>query len=228
MDYLSIKKWASDDRPREKLQTKGLASLSDAELLAILIGTGTRETSAVELARQILATTGYNLGLLGKKSVNDLMQVKGIGEAKAVSIVAALELGRRRNKSESAGQFQLASSKNVFEYVSPFLADIPHEEFWVLYLNRSNRIIEHYKLSQGGISGTVTDIRLILKRALELLATSLIICHNHPSGNIQPSEQDKQITEKLKAAAIQMDLKLLDHLILADNLYYSFCDEGLL
>jgi DNA repair protein RadC len=228
MDYLSIKNWASDDRPREKLQAKGLGSLSDAELLAILIGSGTRETSAVELARQILSTTGKNLGLLGKKSVSDLMKIKGIGEAKAVCIVAALELGRRRNHSESVEQFQIVSSKNVFQYIHPILADIPHEEFWVLFLNRSNRILEHYKLSQGGISGTVTDIRLILKRALELLATSMIICHNHPSGNVQPSDQDKQITDKLKLAAMQMDIKLLDHLIVSDNLYFSFCDEGLL
>jgi len=228
MEYLSIKNWASDDQPREKLLAKGLGSLSDAELLAILIRSGTRETSAVELARRILTLAGNNLGSLGKKTVSDLMQIKGIGETKALSIVSALELGRRRNQSESVEQFQVTSSKNVFEYIHPFLADIPHEEFWVLYLNRSNRIIEHYRLSQGGISGTVTDIRLILKRALELLASSIIICHNHPSGNIQPSDQDKQITDKLKAAAMQMDIKLLDHLVVADNLYYSFCDEGLL
>lgn len=228
MDYLSIKNWATDDRPREKLQAKGLQSLSDAELLAIIIGSGTRETSAVELARHILTQAGNNLGMLGKKSVSDLTRIKGIGQAKAISIVAALELGRRRKNSESNGQFQVSSSKDVFDNIQPVLSDLAHEEFWVLYLNRSNKVIERYKLSQGGISGTVTDIRLILKRGLELLATSLVICHNHPSGNLQPSDQDKQITEKLKSAASQMDIKLIDHIIIADNSYYSFCDEGLL
>jgi DNA repair protein RadC len=228
MNYLSIKKWATDDQPREKLLAKGLPSLSDAELLAVLIRAGTHETSAVELAREILLQAGNNLGTLGRKSVSDLIKIKGIGEAKAISIVAALELGRRRNLCESNEHFQVNSSKNVFEYVHSFLADIMHEEFWVLYLNRSNRIIERYKISQGGISGTVTDIRLILKKAIELLASSMIICHNHPSGNIQPSDQDKQITEKLKGASSQMDIKLLDHIIVAENSYFSFCDEGIL
>ncbi len=155
MDYLSIKNWATDDRPREKLQAKGLQSLSDAELLAIIIGSGTRETSAVELARHILTQAGNNLGMLGKKSVSDLTRIKGIGQAKAISIVAALELGRRRKNSESNGQFQVSSSKDVFDNIQPVLSDLAHEEFWVLYLNRSNKVIERYKLSQGGISGTV-------------------------------------------------------------------------
>jgi DNA repair protein RadC len=228
MNYLSIKKWAADDRPREKLLNKGLHSLSDAELLAIIIRIGTRETSAVELARHVLSQSENNLDLLGKKTIADLIPIKGIGKAKAISIVAALELGRRRKSSKPGNKFQITASKNVFEYIQPILSDISHEEFWVLYLNRSNRIIDRYKLSQGGISGTVTDIRLILKKALELLATSIIICHNHPSGNIQPSEQDKQITDRLKNAAMQMEIKLLDHIIIADNSYFSFCDEGLL
>jgi DNA repair protein RadC len=228
MDYLSIKQWASDDRPREKLQEKGLQSLSDAELLAIIIGSGTRETSAVELARYILTQSENNLALLGKKSISDLIKIKGIGEAKAISIIAALELGRRRRNSETAKEEQITSSSDAFEFIRPLLVDIAHEEFWVLYLNRANKIIERYKLSQGGISGTVTDIRLILKRGLELLASSIVICHNHPSGNLQPSDQDKQITEKLKIAALQMEIKLIDHIIVADNSYYSFCDEGLI
>ncbi len=228
MEYLSIKNWASDDRPREKLITKGIHSLSDAELLAIIIGSGTREISAVELARQILALSENNLSLLGKKTVPDFMKLKGIGEAKAISLVAAFELGRRRNQSEPADRNRVTSSKEVFSYVQHMLSDLEHEEFWVLYLNRSNRIIESYKLSKGGISGTVIDIRLILRKALELLTSSLIICHNHPSGNVEPSDNDKQITQKLKTAAEQMDIKLLDHLVVSDNLYFSFNDEGLI
>jgi DNA repair protein RadC len=228
MDYISIKNWAADDRPREKLQIKGLQSVSDAELLAIIIGSGTRETSAVELARHILLEAGNSLGNLGKKSVADLTKIKGIGKAKAINIVAAMELGRRRKMAETTDLFQVSSSKDIYEYISPVISDLSYEEFWVIYLNRANKIMERYKLSQGGISGTVTDIRLILKRALELLATSLIICHNHPSGNINPSEQDKQITDKLKTASAQMDIKLLDHIIVSDKMYFSFCDEGLL
>lgn len=228
MDYLSIKKWASDDRPREKLLYKGVKSLSDAELIAILIGSGTRDLSAVELGRQILSIADNNLSLLGKKSISDLIKLKGIGEAKAISIVAALELGRRRNQSDTPEKLQITSSREVYNYLHPILSDLKHEEFWVLYFNRSNRIIGDYKLSQGGVSGTVIDVKLVLKRALELLATSLIISHNHPSGNLNPSDNDKQITEKLKTAANQMDIKLLDHIIIADNSYFSFTDEGIL
>ena len=228
MEYISIKNWATDDRPREKLILKGVQGLSDTELLAILIGSGTRDVSAVELARQILSLSENNLLILGKKSVTDLVKIKGIGHAKAISLVAAFELGRRRNQCEPAEKAQLTSSKDVFSYVRPVLADLDHEQFWVLYLNRSNRIVESYNLSKGGLSGTVIDVRLILKRALELLSSAMIICHNHPSGNSVPSENDKQITEKLKLAANQMDIKLLDHLIVTDNSYFSFSDEGLL
>jgi DNA repair protein RadC len=228
MVYLSIKNWASDDRPREKLLSKGVQSLSDAELLAILLGSGTREISAVELSRQILSISGNNLSELCKRSVSELMKVKGIGEAKAVSIVAALELGKRRNLSEVSDRQAISSSKDVYHYFHPIMTDLLHEEFWVLYLNRSNKIIDKYKLSQGGVSGTVTDIRLILKRAIELLASSLIVCHNHPSGNFNPSENDTVITTKLKSAAEQMDIHLLDHVIIADNLYFSYTDEGIL
>jgi len=228
MDYLSIKDWASDDRPREKLIKKGVQSLSDAELLAIIIGSGTREVSAVELARQILSMAENNLSLLGKKSVSDLVKIKGIGEAKAIALVATFELGRRRNQAESVDRKRVTSSKEVFNYIQAKLSDLQHEEFWVLFLNRSNRIIDTYNLSKGGISGTVIDIRIILKKALELLASGIIICHNHPSGNTEPSDNDKQVTEKLKIAANQMDIKLLDHIIVSDNSYLSFSDEGLI
>jgi len=228
MNYLSIKNWAADDRPREKLMSKGVQSLSDAELLAIIIGSGTREISAVELARQLLSISENNLSLMGKKGVSDFMKSKGIGEAKAISLVAAFELGRRRNNSESPDKSQITSSREAYNYIKPILTDLHHEEFWILFLNRSNRIIESYNLSKGGISGTVIDIRLILRKALELLATGMIICHNHPSGNKEPSNNDKLITEKLKVAANQMDIKLLDHIIVTDNVYYSFSDEGIL
>jgi DNA repair protein RadC len=228
MNSLSIKNWAPDDRPREKLVHKGVQSLSDAELLSIIIGSGTRDITAVELARKILAFSENNLFLLGKKTVTDLMNIKGIGQAKAIGIVAAFELGRRRNQSDSVNRCQVNSSKEVYMFIRPVLADLDHEEFWVLYLNRSNRIVESYNLSKGGLSGTVIDIRLILRRALELLSSAMIICHNHPSGNMTPSENDKQITEKLKIAADQMDIKLLDHIIVTDNSYFSFSDEGLI
>ncbi len=228
MAYLSIKNWAADDRPREKLIAKGVKSLSDAELLAILIGSGTKDVSAVEVCRTLLSESENKLAHLGKKSIADLMKTKGIGEAKAITIVAALELGLRRKHMEIPDKPKITSSKEAFEFIHSFISDIAHEEFWVVFLNRSNKIIDKYKLSQGGISGTVIDVRLLLKRALELLASSLIICHNHPSGNLQPSDNDIKITDKIKTAAQQMDIKLLDHLIIFDNSYLSFSDEGLL
>jgi DNA repair protein RadC len=228
MNYLSIKNWAEGDRPREKLLANGVKSLSDAELLAILIRIGTKEISAVELSRIILSESGNNLAQLGKRTIADLIKIKGIGEAKAIAIVAALELGMRRKLTETAVKPKVTSSKDAFNFIYSYISDIIHEEFWVLFLNRSNHIIEKFKLSQGGISGTVIDVRLILKKALELLASSLIICHNHPSGNLQPSENDKKITDKISKAAQQMDIKLLDHLIIFDTSYFSFSDEGLL
>jgi DNA repair protein RadC len=228
MKYTSIRNWASDDRPREKLLANGVNNLSNAELLAILLGSGTRETSAVELSRQLLQKADNNLAELGKYSVAELTKIKGIGEAKAVSIVAAFEIGKRRCSTDISDRLTITSSKDVYNYFHPILADLVHEEFWALYLNRSNKIIEKYKLSQGGVSGTVTDIRLLLKRAIELLASSLIVCHNHPSGNINPSENDTAITNKIKVAASQMDIRLLDHVIIANNSYFSFTDEGIL
>lgn len=228
MTYLSIKNWAADDRPRERLLQKGVKSLSDAELIAILLGSGSRELSAVDLARKVLRMADNNLSALAKKSLTDLVSLHGIGEAKAVTIIAAMELGRRSKTAELGEKPQLLSSAEVFHLIRSELGDLQHEEFWVLFLNRSNRLIEKFKLSQGGVAGTVIDVRLILKRGIELLASSLIICHNHPSGNLSPSDNDKAITHKIKSAAGQMDIRLLDHIIVCDNSYFSFTDEGIL
>ena len=225
---LSIKDWSLEDRPREKLLSKGISSLSDAELIAIIIGSGTRDESAVELSKRILGSVQHNLNELGKLSVDDLQKYKGIGEAKAIGIVAALELGRRRKLSEIIDRQKITSSHDIYEIFHPLLADLPHEEFWIVLLNRSNKIIERQKISQGGISGTVTDVRLILRMALEKLASSLILCHNHPSGNQQPSEADISITQKVKESSKLMDISLLDHIIITDGSYYSFADEGIL
>ncbi|MBN1951210.1 MAG: DNA repair protein RadC [Bacteroidales bacterium] len=228
MKNLNIKNWASDDRPREKLLGKGAQNLSDAEILGILLGSGTPGQSAVELGRKVLSMAENHLGLLGKMNVNELIRIKGIGMAKAVNIVAAMELARRVGGVSLPEKAPIRSSTDAYHGICSVLCDLPHEEFWVIYLNKANRIIETYKCSQGGIAGTVIDIRLILRRGIEVLASSLIIAHNHPSGNEQPSESDKGITKKLSQAADQMDIKLLDHLIIAGRKYFSFADEGLL
>ena len=224
----TIKNWAIDDRPREKLLQKGKLSLTDAELIAILIGSGSREGSAVELSKKILSKNQNNLNLLGKQSVTQLMQFKGIGEAKAISIIAAMELGRRRRSEEAIENVKISSSNSVFEVLQPILGDLPHEEFWILYLNNANKIIETFQISKGGITGTLVDVRITLRKALELGAVSLILAHNHPSGNLNPSEADKQLTQKLKTAAESMDIKILDHLIVTEKSYFSFADEGLM
>jgi DNA repair protein RadC len=224
----SIKDWAVEDRPREKLMTHGIQSLSTSELIAILIGSGIKNQSAVELARKILGSAANDLDQLGRFSVSDFMKVKGIGKARAIAIVSALELGRRRKLSESADRQKITSSGDVYEILYQHLADLSHEEFWILLLNRSNKIIEKRKISQGGISGTVTDIRMILKFAIEALASSIILCHNHPSGNLQPSEADIQVTRKLKESSALMDINLLDHIIIAGKQYFSFADENLM
>ena len=225
---LRIKDWAPEDRPREKLLSKGLKSLTDAELLAILIGSGQKNESAVEVARKVLNLTQNNLNELGKLSKKDFETIKGIGEAKAIILISALELGRRRKFSESKEKYKINSSKDAFNFMQPFLEDLSYEEFWVIYMNRSNRITDQIKISQGGVSGTVIDVRIILKHAIEKLASNLIVCHNHPSGNLQPSESDKQITNKLKEAAKFHDIQVLDHLIIGDNSYFSFADEGIM
>ncbi|MCD6366670.1 MAG: DNA repair protein RadC [Bacteroidales bacterium] len=225
---MSIKKWSSQDRPREKLVEQGARSLTDAELLAILIGSGNTEKNAVELAREILHSADDDLFVLGKSTIDDFVSsFKGIGTAKAVTIVAALELGRRRKENENEKRRKsIKSSQNVFEILQPLIGDTPHEEFWVMYLNRSNRIISKQKLSSGGTTGTVVDEKLIIRTALLKYAESIILCHNHPSGNTVPSKADIQITEKIKNAASFFSIKLLDHIIIGGNNFSSFADDG--
>lgn len=223
----SIKNWAEDDKPREKLMLKGKTTLSDAELVAILIGSGSRNESAVGLSKRILSSVDNNLNALGKLSLKQLMEFKGIGEAKAITIVAALELGRRRRTEEIVTLDKITSSKAVFEIMQPIIGELPHEEFWVLYLNNSNKVIYKSQLSKGGITGTVVDVRLIFKTALEQNAISVILTHNHPSGKLQASDADKDITKKLKVAGEQLDIKVLDHIIITENGYFSFQDEGI-
>ena len=225
---LKITDWAVEDRPREKLYQKGTSSLSDAELLAILIGSGTRKRSAVDLGRELLVLVDNNLNSLGKLSISDLKKIKGIGNARAITIAAALELGRRRKLAEIPDVPQIKCSKDVFDLLNPLLADLVHEEFWILFLNRSNKVINRMKLSQGGISGTVTDVRIVMKKAIEYLASGIIVRHNHPSGNLNPSESDTKITQKIKEAGNIIDIQLLDHLIISEKDYYSFADNGLL
>ncbi len=224
----SIKAWNEDDRPREKLLSKGKNALSDAELIAILIGSGSRDESAVSLSKRILASVENNLNELGKVSVSKLMQFKGIGEAKAITIVAALEMGRRRRGEEALNRKRVSSSDSVFELLQPIIGDLPHEEFWALYLNNANKILQTQQLSKGGITGTIVDIRLTLKTALQLGAVGIILAHNHPSGTLKPSEADKQLTKKLKCAGESLDIKILDHLIITEKAYFSFADEQLL
>ena len=224
----SIKNWSEDDRPREKLLNKGRSALTDAELIAILIGSGNRDESAVGLSKRILASTENNLTQLGKHSIKELTQFKGIGEAKAVTIAAALELGRRRSSSEALHRKHISSSATVFELLQPIIGDLMHEEFWIVYLNNANKILQKQQLSKGGITGTLVDNRLVLKTALELGAVSLVLAHNHPSGTLKPSQADIQVTEKLKTAATSLDIKILDHLIITEKAYYSFADAGIL
>ena len=225
---LTIKEWALDDRPREKMMSKGIGALSDAELMAILIGTGTRNETAVAISQRILAIANSNLNELGKFSLKDLTKIKGIGTAKAITIMAALELGRRRKKTEAINRKQISSSTDVIDIFQPQLADLPHEEFWILLLNRANKIIDQVRISEGGQTATVVDIRKIMKLALEHQALGVILCHNHPSGNHNPSEDDIKITQKLKAAAATLDIKLLDHVIITDSKCYSMADNGLI
>jgi DNA repair protein RadC len=224
----SIKNWSQDDQPREKLRDKGKAALSDAELVAILIGSGNRQESAVDLCKRILASVDNNLNALGKLSIKQLMAFKGIGEAKAITIAAAMELGRRRRIEDALHQQKIASSKSVFELMQPILGELPHEEFWIIYLNNSNKVIQKEQLSKGGITGTLVDVRLVLKKALEVGATGIILVHNHPSGTLKPSEADRNLTQKLKMAVESLDIKVLDHLIITEKAYFSFADEGLL
>ena len=223
----SIKQWSLEDRPREKLCAKGKSVLTDAELLAILIGSGSKSESAVSLCRRILASVNNDLNALGRLSVSQLQEFKGIGEAKAIAIVAALELGRRR-RAEDVVVNKVTSSQTVFELMTPLIGDLAHEEFWVLFLNNANKILEKQQLSKGGITGTLVDVRLIMKQSVMYGATSIILCHNHPSGTLQVSEPDRKITNKIKKACELLDIRLLDHLIITEKSYLSFTDEGLL
>ncbi|WP_338646238.1 DNA repair protein RadC [Flavobacterium sp. KS-LB2] len=225
--FFPITNWSEDDKPREKLMLKGKSVLSDAELIAILIGSGSRNESAVDLSKRILASVDTNLNALGKVSLSQLMSFKGIGEAKAISIIAALELGRRRRAEGAVELKKVTSSKIIFEIIQPIIGELPHEEFWIIYLNNSNKVISKSQLSKGGITGTLVDVRLVFKTALEMGATGLILCHNHPSGTLIPSEADKQITKKLKLAGDSLEIKVLDHLIVTEKNYFSFVDEGI-
>jgi DNA repair protein RadC len=225
---LSIKAWAEEDRPREKLLLKGKSVLSDAELLAIIIGSGTTELSAVELCRQILVSVQHDLNRLGKLTVPDLTQFKGIGEAKAISIVAALELGKRRALTEVQLSDKFVSSLQIFHALEPVFTDISHEEFWILLLNRNNRLMSRHRISSGGVSGTVVDPKIIFNIALKELASGIVLCHNHPSGNLNPSREDKDITQKMIQGGKLLDIHIIDHIIVAYKEYYSFRDNGLL
>ena len=224
----ALKTWAVEERPREKVMANGIQYLSDSELLAILLGSGTKNMTAVELARMIFKKSGNNLHELGRQTVGDLVKIKGVGPAKAISVLAAMELGRRRAGMHHAEKIPVKSSETVFSLFYPLLGDLDHEEFWLLMLNRANRVLGRFKVSQGGLSGTVIDTRIILKKALDNLASSIIVCHNHPSGNKQPSDADVKITGKLKKAAEMLEIKLLDHVIIADKSYFSFADEGMI
>ncbi|UMB55264.1 DNA repair protein RadC [Lutibacter sp. A64] len=225
---LSIKSWAEDDRPREKLLLKGKSALSDAELIAILIGSGNRNESAVDLSKKILNSIDNSINKLGKLTVLDLQKFKGIGEAKAISIITALELGRRRRLEEALELPKVTSSKAVFSIMQPIIGELQHEEFWIIFLNNSNKVLYKQQSSKGGLTGTLVDVRLVFKKAIELYATAIILCHNHPSGKLQPSNADKLITSKLQKAGETLDIKVLDHLIITENAYFSFADESLM
>ncbi|MCF8277713.1 MAG: DNA repair protein RadC [Flavobacteriales bacterium] len=221
-----IRSWAEDDRPREKLLLKGKSALSDAELIAILIGSGNTEETAVDLSKRILLSLNNQLSELGKLSVKDLTKFKGIGEAKAISIIAALELGRRRKDSEPEKRVKITDSRSAFDVVYPHLGDLRHEEFWVIFLNRANAVIGKENISKGGVSGTTVDPKVVFKLAVQFPASAIILAHNHPSGQLKPSQADHQLTKKLKEAGNALDIPVLDHLIIGERDYFSFVDEG--
>ncbi|MDR2384471.1 MAG: DNA repair protein RadC [Tannerella sp.] len=224
-ERLRIKEWAVEDRPREKMLLKGISSLSDAELIAILIGSGNSKETAVRLSQRILNSVYNNLNALGKLTVKELMKYKGIGEAKAVIITAAMELGRRKNISDPLERKTIRCSKDAFDIFYPLLCDLPHEELWVALTNSASKVIEKIKVSQGGLNGTSSDLRFVMKAAINTTCHGIILCHNHPSGNLQPSIQDDTLTRKLKETAKLLDIVLLDHIIISDKTYYSYADE---
>lgn len=226
--YTSIKQWAEDDRPREKLLLKGKNALSDAELMAILLRSGNKDLSAVDLAKQILDKAQNNLLELSKFTTSDFLSFNGIGEAKALSIIAALELGRRRRSAEVIEKTAISGSKDAFNYFIALVEDYQYEGFWILLLNRANKIIKHVQISEGGVSGTVADPKKIFRLSIENSASGIILCHNHPSGNIKPSEQDLKLTKKIVEGSRLLDINVLDHLIIGDEKYLSFADENLI
>jgi DNA repair protein RadC len=226
-NHLPIKSWAEDDRPREKLRLKGKNALSDAELLAILLGSGTRNESALDVSKGILRDLKDNLAELSRLSLSDLMKYKGVGEAKAITILAALELGKRRNEAVVIEKDKISNSRDAFEIFRSRIGDLPYEEFWIILLNKANKVIRYCNISEGGISGTVVDPKKIFKIALDHHASSIILGHNHPSGNLQPSEADQKITKKIREAGNMLDVAVLDHIIIGDDRYYSFADEGM-
>lgn len=226
---ISIKEWAEDDRPREKLLLKGRKSLSDAELIAILIGSGNDEESAVELSKRILReTASNNLDKLASAEISELMKFRGIGEAKAISIIAAMELSRRRNSTQQTEKPKIISSADAFNSIKDVLLDLPHEEFWVIHLNRACQVVGKIQIGRGGISGTVADVRLIYKSAIEYFASAIILAHNHPSGVMKPSDADISLTKRVKEAGKLLDIELFDHIIVGNREYFSFTDEGLI
>ena len=225
-ERLTITQWAEEDRPREKMMMHGASALSNAELLAILIGSGSAEESAVELMRKILNDYHNNLNELGKASIDELCRYKGIGSAKAISILAASELGKRRKEESVKERIAILSSKDVYECFYPMMCDLPTEECWVLLLNQASKIIEKTKISAGGLSATAVDVRCILREALLKRASAIVLCHNHPSGNIRPSKEDDLLTRHVAQASECMDIRLVDHIILTDGAFYSYADEG--
>ena len=224
---LSVKDWSPEDRPREKLLSKGVHTLSNAELLAIILRSGTKEETVVELSQRILQSFENDINRLGKVSANHLMSnFKGIGEAKAIGIIAALELGKRRKAEDIGNRKKIICSIDIYNYFYPFMCDLPHEEFWALFLNRSNRIIDRFKVSQGGVSETVVEGKLIYKEAIARLTSFVVLCHNHPSGSHLPSPQDNRVTQQIKKGLELLDMHLLDHIIFTEGKYYSYADNG--
>lgn len=225
-EKLSINKWAEEDRPREKMMMHGVSALSNAELLAILIGSGSKDESAVELMRKILDSYDNSLNRIGKCSVEDLCRFKGIGPAKAITIISALELGKRRKDEKTEDRKQMRCSEDIYKYFHPIMCDLPIEECWVMLLNQASKVIDVIKISQGGLASTQVDVRCVLREALLKRATSIILSHNHPSGNIRPSTDDDRLTQALFQAAKVMNIRMLDHVIISDGKYYSYADEG--
>jgi DNA repair protein RadC len=225
---ITIKAWAEEDRPREKLSAQGRRALTDAELIAILIGSGSKSESAVDLSKRILHFCKSDLNALAKLSIQEISKFKGIGEAKAICIIAALELGRRRKEEEIINLQKITSSKDIFNYLSPYFSDLVYEEFWIILLNRANKIINKVLISKGGQAGTIADPKIIFKAALENNAANIVLAHNHPSGNLKPSHADIELTKKLRSAGLLLDILVIDHLIFSERAYFSFADEGML